>query len=274
VTTLRRIAVRVPIGEAEPLRALLLGLSPGGLEEVDVDGTDVELAVYTDADAAERVLAAIPGAAVEPVAGGWEDEWRRFHRPVVAGGLWLGPPWEAPPEPERAVVIDPGRAFGTGSHPTTRLCLELLAGTASRGSVLDVGCGSGVLAIAAARLGFDPVRAVDVDPVAVEITRANAAVNGVTIAATVLDALDEPPPPAAVAVANVLLRPVEAILARLDVREAITSGYLAGERPGHTGWDHVETIELDGWAADRFRRRAPFTAPDLALTDPTRPGDG
>lgn len=252
--------MRVAVEDAEPFRARLLELSPEGFEEVDVDATTVELAVYTDGRAADLV-AELPGATVEQVAEGWEDAWRDFHRPVVAGGLWLGPPWEAPPRAARAVVIEPGRAFGTGSHPTTRLCVELLARTTLRGSLLDVGCGSGVLAIAATRLGFDPVQAVDVDPVAVETTRANASVNGVTITATTLDALEEPLPPSDVAVANVLLRPVEVILARLDAREAITSGYLAGERPVHAGWEHLETIDLDGWAADRFRRPARRPSP-------------
>ena len=83
------------------------------------------------------------------------------------GPLWIGPPWESAPADALAVVIDPGRAFGTGAHATTRLCLELLL-DAPRGSVLDVGCGSGVLAIAAARLGFGPVAAVDVDEIAVD----------------------------------------------------------------------------------------------------------
>jgi ribosomal protein L11 methyltransferase len=156
-------------------------------------------------------------------------------------------------------VIDPGRAFGTGSHPTTRLCVELLATTTERQSLLDVGCGSGVLAIAAARLGFAPVLALDVDPVAVETTLANAAVNAVTLDAAVLDALHEPLPRADLAVANILLRPVESILARLEAREAITSGYLAGERPRHAGWEDAESLELDGWAANRFRRPASAT---------------
>ena len=117
-----------------------------------------------------------------------------------------------------------------------------------------MGCGSGVLSIAGARLGYEPVHAVDADPVAIETTRLNAAANGVTVVADVLDALREPLPAADVAVANVLLAPVESILARLDAREAITSGYVAGERPAHPGWEHAEAIELDGWSADRFRR--------------------
>ena len=171
-----------------------------------------------------------------------------------SGGLWVGPPWEQAPDPARAVVIDPGRAFGTGAHPTTRLCIELLAATAERGSLLDVGCGSGVLAIAGVRLGFAPVVAVDVDPVAVETTVANA--DRTTSTSTCGCSTPRPPRfrPPDLAVANVLLRPVEVILGRLDADEAITSGYVAGERPSHDGWTHVETVALDGWAADRFRR--------------------
>ncbi|HET9289230.1 MAG TPA: 50S ribosomal protein L11 methyltransferase [Gaiella sp.] len=247
-----RIAVRARGDEAEPVRARLLQLAPAGLEERDADGV-VELAVYLDGEAADAVLAELPGATFQPVEDGWEDAWRAFHQPVLVGGLWLGPPWERPPDPSRAVVIDPGRAFGTGSHPTTRLCVELLARTPS-GSLLDVGCGSGVLAIAASRLGFAPVLAIDVDPVAVETTRANAAANGVELDARVVDALSGRLPAADVAVANVLLAPVEAILARLHATQAITSGYLARQRPAHPGWAHLETLALEGWAADRFRR--------------------
>ena len=109
---------------------------------------------------------------------GWEDGWRAFHHGVRVGRLWVGPPWENAPADAVAVVIDPGRAFGTGAHATTRLCLELLQEVEPT-SLLDVGCGSGVLSVAAAKLGFAPVRAVDIDEVALETTRANAAANGV-----------------------------------------------------------------------------------------------
>jgi ribosomal protein L11 methyltransferase len=245
--------VRATGDAVEPLRARLLGLVPNGFEE-RTEGGDVELAAYVPDRDVDALLRAFPGATTALVDEGWEEAWRAFHRPVVVHGLWLGPPWEQPPHPSRSVVIDPGRAFGTGAHPTTRLCVELLATTAARGSLLDVGSGSGVLAIAGARLGFEPVLAVDVDPVAVETTRANAEANGVALHAAVVDALAETLPQAALAVVNVLLHPVEGILARLDSREAITSGYVAGERPAHPGWSHVETVELDGWAADRFRR--------------------
>jgi ribosomal protein L11 methyltransferase len=240
--------------DAELLRARLVDLAPEGFEERDA-GEGTELAAYVGPERLDDLRAALSGAVVSRVEDGWEDAWRAFHRPVVVGGLWLGPPWEQPPDPGCAVMIDPGRAFGTGSHPTTRLCVELLARTTRPGSLLDIGCGSGVLAIAAVRLGFAPVLAIDVDPIAVETTRANAAANGVEVDVRVVDALRNPLPVTDVAVANVLLGPVEAILTGLGVDEAITSGYLAGERPAHGGWEHVEAIEQDGWVADRFQRR-------------------
>ena len=147
----------------------------------------------------------------------------------------------------------PGPRLRDRAHPTTRLCVELLA-RAERGSLLDVGCGSGVLSIAAARLGFGPVTAVDIDPVAVETTIANAAANGVAVAAFVLDGEEDELPHADVAVANVLLAPVERILGRLEARVAISSGYLVGDLPSAPGWVQVDRVELDGWAADRFVR--------------------
>lgn len=249
-----RVSVAARGDEAEPLRARLLALAPRGIEERE-RGAVTELSVYVPETEVEAVVAAFPGAGAEPVAHGWEDAWRAFHRPVEAGGLWIGPPWETPPDPSRAVVVDPGRAFGTGAHPTTRLCVELLAGLDTRGALLDVGCGSGVLAIAGARLGYAPVVAVDVDPVAVETTRENARVNDVVVDASVLDGTVAPLPRADVGVANVLLRPVEAILERLEADAAITSGYLEEDAVDAPAWAHVARRTLDGWAADTWRRR-------------------
>ena len=253
MTALQRVVVRAARADAERVGAVLLELVPAGLEETEHDDV-VELAVYVEQAAVDRVVAAFPDATVAAVAAGWEDAWRAFHRPVIVGGLWLGPPWGTPPDATRAIVIDPGRAFGTGAHPTTRLCVELLASLGGRGALLDVGCGSGVLAIAGCRLGFAPVFAVDVDPVAVATTHANASANGVTIEASVVDARDGSLPVTDVAVANVLLRPVEEILVRLDARTALTSGYLASDMPVASAWRHLERRTLEGWAADVWAR--------------------
>ena len=251
---LRRVAVRVPRERGEEARALLLDLAPQGFEERESDQL-LELAVYTDA-AGERRLADVFGdVRSEPVRPGWEAAWRAFHRPVTVAGVWIGPPWERPPDPGAAVVIDPGQAFGTGAHATTRLCIELLA-TVPRGSLLDVGCGSGVLALAAARLGFSPLAAVDVDPVAVAATRANAVVNGVAIDARAVESGAEDLPVADVAVANILLDAVERIVPGLRARRVVTSGYLVGERPRLRGWTWLDGREADGWAADLFRRES------------------
>ena len=148
-----------------------------------------------------------------------------------------------------AIVVDPGQAFGTGAHPTTQACIELLAAH-ERGSVLDAGCGSGVVAIAAARLGFGPVAGVDSDPVAVAAARANVALNGVGIEMLLADVLRDALPAADLLVANVDLPVVEALLARLPAVKAITSGYLAYEAPRVPGWELRAHLELDGWAAD------------------------
>ena len=242
----------VPVERAEQARALMLELFPEGFEEAEADG-GVELVAYTTPGGEERLWQAFGGAVATDVDEDWADRWRRFHRPVEVSGLWIGPPWEPPPEDVPTVVIDPGRAFGTGAHPTTRLCVELLA-RVPRGSVLDVGCGSGVLAIAAARLGHGPLVGVDVDPVAVEAARENARANGVELDAHVLDATLEPLPKADLAVANIALEPVVAIAGRLDSERVITSGYLVSDEPDLAGFRATERVEAEGWAADLHLR--------------------
>jgi ribosomal protein L11 methyltransferase len=240
--------VTVAPERAEQARAVMLTLFPGGFEEAEAGG-GVELAAYTDPGGEERIWQAFGGATGTDVEDGWEDRWRSFHRPVVAGGLWIGPPWERPPAGLPAVVVDPGRAFGTGAHPTTRLCIELLA-RQPRSGLLDVGCGSGVLSIAAARTGFAPVTAVDVDPVAVEVTRANAAANHVELDVRALDAAADELPHADLVVANIAPEPVAALSGRLRCERAITSGYMASDAPTLAGFVRADRLELGGWAAD------------------------
>jgi ribosomal protein L11 methyltransferase len=247
---LRRVSFRVPALEAEQARARLLALVPAGFEELDL-GDLLELAAYVDEHEAGRLLEAFPAARATDVEPGWEDGWKRFHRPVVAGGVWLGPPWETPPPDVPAVVIDPGRAFGTGAHPTTRLCIEHLSALPP-GSLLDVGCGSGVVALAGARLGFLPIVALDNDPVAVACARDNAASNRIALDVVCADALTDALPAARVAVVNILLPAVAAVLPRLQADVAITSGYATSEAPDVPGWRRLRRLTLEGWAADAF----------------------
>jgi ribosomal protein L11 methyltransferase len=247
-----RVSARVPRDRAEQALAIAIELAPGGFEESD-DGETLTLSLYVAESAIASIEAVFPGIEVDPVEQGWEDAWRAFHKPARVGGLWIGPPWEQPGAGELAVVIDPGRAFGTGAHPTTRACVELLE-KSERTSLLDVGCGSGVLSIAAARLGFGPIRAVDIDPVAVDTTIANATANDVRIDASLLDGEVDPLPVMATTVANVLLAPVERILARLASGVVLTSGYLDTDHPRAPGWRSTSRVTLDGWAADRFER--------------------
>jgi len=227
----------------------MLELFPAGFEEVDRP-QGVELAAYTDAAGEERMWAFFSGARAADVEGGWEDKWRAFHRPVQVGALWVGPPWETPPTGVRAVVVDPGRAFGTGSHPTTQLCLAALQELDPQ-PLLDVGCGSGVLSIAAALLGFAPVTAVDIEPPSIEATLANGAANGVSVDARLVEAAD-PLGDVPLAVANISLESVEALPSRLRAQTLVTSGYFASTKPQLTGYAHVRTASLDGWACDVY----------------------
>jgi ribosomal protein L11 methyltransferase len=245
------VAVEIRDARVEEARAAMIALFPGGFEEVEHHGS-TELVAYTDAAGEERVWHVFGSAQSTDVEDGWEERWQRFHRPVQVGRLWVGPPWEEPREGMLAVVIDPGRAFGTGAHPTTQLCLDLLQGI-EPGSLLDVGSGSGVLSVAAALLGFAPVIGVDVELAAVEATLANARKNDVRVEAQLIGA-DEALPSAAVAVANISLAGAASVAERVDAGVLITSGYLLSEEPALRGWSRAERRVSQGWAADVYHR--------------------
>jgi ribosomal protein L11 methyltransferase len=231
----------------------MLELFPEGFEEIDGDG-GIEIAAYTNAAGEERIWQAFGGAAVSEVGTDWEDRWRQFHRPVRVGSLWIGPPWEQPDPEALAVVIDPGRAFGTGGHATTRLCLELLEAE-QRGSVVDIGCGSGVLAIAAAKLGFAPVLALDFDPQAVEVAERNAVANGMSIDVQLADLMRDEIPEADLALANIAAEAAAALSGRLRATRAITSGYLVSDDPAIEGYRIERRVQESGWAADLHVRQ-------------------
>jgi ribosomal protein L11 methyltransferase len=213
-----RLAVRVRRGDAEVVLAELLELAPSGVEESDVDEDVVEYAVYGAAGelpALPDLQAAAGGALVDistrEIDDDWGERWRSFHRPLVIGTrLTVRPPWEPAGTTDLDVVIDPGQAFGTGAHPTTRLCLELLLEHEAKGSFGDVGCGSGVLAIVAAKLGFTPVLALDYDRAAIAATNENAAANSVSLDARAFDLRADQVPGCDLVAANVLAGPLVA----------------------------------------------------------------
>jgi ribosomal protein L11 methyltransferase len=256
-----RLGIRVHADRAEEALARLLPLLAGGAEERVVGGA-VEYAVYAPEGElpppeAVRALAGdtLLGTTTEPVRAGWERRFREFLRPVEVGGLVVRPPWSEGGPGD--LVIDPGATFGAGGHPTTRLCLELLLGCEPGGGLCDWGAGSGVLAVAAARLGWDPVTAVELDPAARPVIEANAAANAVDVAAVTADLLAGSVPWAPTVTANLtaplhervaagLERPPERLIASgmLDAHaDAVAAAYRA------LGLRERERRTAGGWAA-------------------------
>jgi ribosomal protein L11 methyltransferase len=240
----KRYRLRVPAAEAEPALARMLDLFPEGVEE-EREGGEVVFAGYADTTPA----ADLEAADVEP---GWEDRWREYHRPVTVGRIWVGPPWlESEGDSRLNIVIDPGRAFGTGGHGSTRAALELLQ-RLEPAPALDLGCGSGVLAIAAVKLGFGPLLGFDLDPLAVSAAAENAARNGVELSVARADVLSDRLPEAPLWLANLELHLLERLLERPDLPPLIlVSGLLDPETVG--GCDRVVA---DGWAAELVRTPA------------------
>jgi ribosomal protein L11 methyltransferase len=239
-----RLAVRCAPEQAELVLAELTVLAPNGVEEERGDGY-VEYAIYGgEGELPElgEVEAAAGESLVEVVAtevpDDWADRWQDFHEPLLVGErLWLRPSWREPREGAVDIVVDPGRAFGTGAHPTTRLCLELLleleAAGGARGALTDLGSGSGVLAIAAAKLGWGPVRGYDHEAAAVEAAAANAAANGVAVELERRDLRRDPPELAPTVVANMTAPVLRDVAGQLGAdgapRTMVCSGLLPAE---------------------------------------------
>jgi ribosomal protein L11 methyltransferase len=268
-----RLAVRCAPEQADLVLAELTVLAPNGVEEERGPGY-VEYAVYGGEGELPELGdldAAIAGGRVEvsatEIPDDWADRWRDFHKPLlVADRLWLRPSWEPPREGAIDVVVDPGQAFGTGAHPTTRLCLEFLceleaAGEAG-GELVDLGAGSGVLAIAAAKLGWGPIRGYDHEPAAVEAAAANAAANGVEIQLERMNLRERLPDSAPTVVANMTAPILKAVASQMEAtpRTLVCSGLLPGEQDevagafGAAGLCEVERRREGDWAALLLRR--------------------
>jgi ribosomal protein L11 methyltransferase len=213
------------------------------------------------AAAADIVSEPFPAYSITDVA---DADWVRItqaqFRPIEAApGLWIVPSWCEPVDPAAINIrLDPGLAFGTGEHPTTRLCLRWLAAHLQPGaSVLDYGCGSGILAIAAAKLGAGAVSGVDIDPSAIAASRANAEANRVAVSFALPD--DAPAPPADVLLANILAGPLEMLAPLLAERVAdggaiVLSGILDAQSDAliavYGRWFNMQSWARDcGWVA-------------------------
>ena len=179
-----RLAVRVRREDAEVVLLDLMAFAPGGLEEVDL-GEHVEYVLYGAPGELPEIgdVTAVAGAALVEVSTSEvpEIDWHSFHVPIDVGPLRVRPPWHEARDGALDVVIEPGQGFGTGSHATTRLSLELLVELTPEGPIADWGCGSGILAIAAAKLGWGPVLACDIEPESVTETAESAQANGVAV---------------------------------------------------------------------------------------------
>jgi ribosomal protein L11 methyltransferase len=286
-----RLAFRAPADEAEIVLAALIDIAPTGVEQVDGDGV-TEFAVY----GAPGELPSFPegdaevGGVLVQVSGrevpdDWAERWKRFHRPVlIAGKIYVRPPWEEPAVRPGVteIVIDPGQAFGTGTHPTTALCLELMLDLKAEGSFADLGCGSGVLAIAAAKLGFEPVAAVDAERQAVDATRVNARENAARLDRVERGDLRNSPAPKADVVAANLMRPLLLRVAELWAGEPppvlILSGLLDHEADevaaAFAPLTERRRLSSLGWSALLLRAPRDPTGPATPDPEPQAPAAG
>lgn len=235
------------------------------------------LAGFPDAVTRDAALACMAGVGgcfearpVDVAEDGWATRWREFFRPVVLERLQVVTPWMAPPHPDHpSIVVDPGMAFGTGGHPTTRLILEMLerrfAGPAPPRRVLDLGTGSGVLAIAAVALGAGQAHGIDVDPGAVAVAEQNARINAVSDRATFAAGSPEGLGGAwPLVMANIELPVFESSAAAIAALVAaggglLVSGLLEDQaafcRSLFAGFEVTEERALDGWSALALVRR-------------------
>jgi ribosomal protein L11 methyltransferase len=269
-----RLAVRCSPDQADLVLAELTVLAPNGVEEERGPGY-VEYAIYGgEGELPElgEIDAVVAGRPIEvsstEIPDDWADRWRDFHKPLLVGDrLWLRPSWEPEREGTIDLVVDPGQAFGTGAHPTTRLCLEYLLELAdageAEGPLVDLGTGSGVLAIAAAKLGWSPVTGYDHEPAAIEASAVNASINGVELDLHRMNLRESLPDLAPTVAANMTSPILKAVAGHLD-SELPTVLVLSGILPNEldevaesfapSGFSEQDRRQSGDWAALLLRR--------------------
>jgi ribosomal protein L11 methyltransferase len=271
------LTLEVDTAEAEAFSEGLLeaGAQSVSTSDPDLPQVSVTALLAADDDPGEVIARLVeflqlPAAPKHSVSRVEDDDWVRrsqaqFQPIEIGGRLWVGPSWHTPPAQfPLAIRLDPGLAFGTGSHPTTRLVLEFLARTVRGGErVLDYGCGSGILAIAAAKLGAAHVEATDIDPQALQTGLENARENGVTLYVSAPDRLQSRPHD--IVVANILAVPLIVLAPLLAERTAqggriALSGILQSQAEevieAYRPWFKVGAAEFEeGWALVEGERK-------------------
>jgi ribosomal protein L11 methyltransferase len=267
---MREVVLSVPASALEDVLDRLLPIVPGGVRERPLGAHNLELRMRGET---VPTLARLSGAlgTLPHQIGEHEvsDDWRKrrlaeYSSDVIGGRLVVRPPWAPAPDPGLIdVVLAESSAFGSGMHPTTRACLELLLELEPAGSFADLGCGSGVLAIVAARLGWGPLVAVDVQPLSVQTARENAERNGTEIEIDVADLLRVPAPTADGFAANVPAAVHASIVSGWqpavpqaglisgfgeDEADAVIAGY------GQCGLRERRRLTRDGWVVAEVRR--------------------
>ena len=277
-----RLAIRCAPELAEQVLAELVELAPSGVEQGEGIGPDsrpyTEYAIYGPPgevpDLPDLKAAAGDGlieVRTTEVADDWADRWRQFHHPIeIEGRIVVRPPWEEVPTSSSdaiEIVIDPGQAFGTGAHATTSMCLRLLLDLLDdglSGQVADLGTGSGVLAIAAAKLGFGPVFGCDYATESIDAAAVNAGVNGVELEVGRLNLREQPGPSAPIWLANLTAPLLLEVVSRMDSveplpDELILSGMLTEEADlvaaalAERGYREVRRVGQGDWSALRMQ---------------------